>query len=122
MCKRLSLWVSCRETVLSIQCADEVITVRKISARLPEELLEEVDALAELEASDRTTIMKQALREYLDRERTDTKLKELAVRRFLEGRINYRVLCHLLGPEEAEAVRTSKRLLDQGAKLAHKLA
>jgi predicted DNA-binding protein len=99
-----------------------VITVRKISARLPEELLEEVDALAELEASDRTTIMKQALREYLDRERTDTKLKELAVRRFLEGRINYRVLCHLLGPEEAEAVRTSKRLLDQGAKLARKLA
>jgi predicted DNA-binding protein len=107
---------------LSIQCADEVITVRKISVRLPEELLEEVDALAELEASDRTTIMKQALREYLDRERTDTKLKELAARRFLEGRINYRALCRLLGPEEAEAVRTSKRLLDQGAKLARKLA
>jgi|GEM_PF-2437341 predicted DNA-binding protein len=122
MCKRLSLWVSCRGTALSIQCADEVITVRKISVRLPEELLEEVDALAELEASDRTTIMKQALREYLDRERTDTKLKELAARRFLEGRINYRALCRLLGPEEAEAVRTSKRLLDQGAKLARKLA
>lgn len=96
--------------------------MRKISARLPEELLEEIDALAELEASDRTTIMKQALREYLDRERADTKVREQVVRRFLEGRIGYRTLRQLLGPEEAEAVRVSKRLMDQGAKLARKLA
>lgn len=96
--------------------------MRKISARLPEELLEEIDALAELEISDRTTIMKQALREYLERARSDARLKEQAVRRFLEGRIGYRTLCQLLGPEEAEAVRVSKRLMDQGAKLARKLA
>lgn len=96
--------------------------MRKISARLPEELLEEIDALAELEASDRTTIMKQALREYLDKERTDTKVREQIVRRFFEGRISYRMLRQLLGPEEAEAVRVSKRLMDQGAKLARKLA
>lgn len=96
--------------------------MKKISARFPEELLDEVDALAELESSDRTTIMKQALREYLDKELADARLKELAVRRFLEGRINYRALCRLLGPEEAEAARTSKRLMDQGTELARKLA
>ncbi len=96
--------------------------MKKISARFPQELLDEVDALAKLASLDRTTIMKQALREYLDKELTDANLKELAVRRFLEGRINYQALRRLLGPEEAEAVRVSKRLMDQGAKLARKLA
>lgn len=96
--------------------------MKKISARFPEGLLEEADALAELESSDRTAIMKQALREYLDKELADEKLKELAVRRFLEGRITYRTLRRLIGSEEAEAVRVSQRLMDQGAKLARKLA
>lgn len=101
---------------------DEGIVMKKISARFPEELLDEVDALAELEHSDRTTIMKQALREYLEKERMNERLKELAVRRFLEGQLDYRKLRLLLGPEEAEAVRTSKRIMDRGAKLAKKLA
>ncbi len=96
--------------------------MKKISARFPEELLEEVDALAELACSDRTTILKQALREYLDKALANDTFKERIVRRFLEGSLDYRKLRLLLGPEEAEAVRVSKRLMDQGAKLAQKLA
>ncbi len=96
--------------------------MKKISARFPEELLDEVDTLAELACSDRTTILKQALREYLDKELANDKLKELVVRRFLEGSLDHRKLRLLLGPEEAEAVRASKRLMDRGAKLAQKLA
>ncbi len=96
--------------------------MKKISARFPEELLDEVDALAELECSDRTTIMKQAVRQYLDKELADEKLKERIVRRFLEGALDYPKLRFLLGPEEAEAVRVAKRLMDRGAKLAQKLA
>lgn len=90
--------------------------------RFPEELLDEIDALAQLECSDRTSIMKQALREHVDKELANAQLKELAVRRFLEGQLNYQKLRLVLGPEEAEAVRASKRLMDQGAKLARKLA
>jgi len=96
--------------------------MKKISARFPEELLEEIDTIAKLEYTDRTTIMKRALREYIDKELSKGGLKELAVKKYLNGELPYEKLKLLIGREEAQAVRASKRLLDEGEKLAKELA
>ena len=96
--------------------------MKKISARFPEELLEEVDAIAELEYTDRTTIMKKALKEYIDRELVEGGLRELAIRRYLDGDLEYEKLEALVGREDAQAVRASKRIMDKGEELARELA
>lgn len=95
---------------------------RKISARFPEDLLEEIDAIAELEYSDRTALIKKALKEYIDRELEEGRLKEEAVNRYLEDKLEFAKLKKLLGEEEARSVRASKELIDEGEELAEKLA
>jgi len=95
--------------------------MKKISVRLPEDLLEEVDTFAQLEGTDRTALLKRALLEYLERERREEGLKERAVRLYLSDRLTDAKLEMLLGPEDAEAVRTAKRLLEEGERLAQKL-
>lgn len=96
--------------------------MKKISARFPEDLLEEIDTIAELEYTDRTTFMKKALKDYIDKELEEGSLKELAVEKYLEGKLKYQKLKILIGREDAEAVRASKRIMDKGEKLAQKLA
>lgn len=58
--------------------------------------------------------MKKALRRYITIELEEGKLKEIGVRRYLEGKINYRNLEVLLGKEDAQAVKASKRIMDNG--------
>jgi len=96
--------------------------MRKISVRFPEDLLEEIDTVAELEYKDRTALMKEALRKYVDREIQEKELKEEATRRYLEGKLDYEKLVKVLGREEAQAVKSSKRIMDKGEELAQKLA
>ncbi len=96
--------------------------MKKISARFPEDLLEEIDTLAELEYTDRTTLMKKALKDYIDKELDQGGLRELAVEKYLGGELEYRKLKLLIGREDAEAVRFSKRIMDKGEELAQKLA
>ena len=96
--------------------------MRKISVRLPEELLEEVDAVARVEETDRTSLLKRALVEYLERERHEEAFKERVVRLYLAGRLDDPALDRLLGREDAEAVRTARRLLEKWERLARVLA
>ena len=96
--------------------------MRKISVRLPEELLEEVDAVARVEGTDRTTLLKRALLEYVERERQEEAFKERVVRLYLAGRLDDPELDRLLGREDAGAVRAARRLLEKGEKLARALA
>lgn len=96
--------------------------MKKISARFPEDLLEEIDTIAELEHTDRTTVMKKALREFIDKELDEGRLRELAVRRYLDGALAYDRLKILIGRDNAQTVRASKRIMDKGEELAGKLA
>lgn len=96
--------------------------MKKISARFPEDLLEEIDTIAELEYTDRTTLMKKALKDYIDKELGEEGLRELAVKKYLNGELKFKKLRTLIGREDAEAVRASKRIMDKGEKLAQKLA
>ncbi len=95
---------------------------RKISIRLPEELLEEIDAVARVEETDRTSLLKRALLEFVEREREEEAFKERVVRLYLADRLDDAELDRLLGREEAEAVRAARRLLDKGERLAQALA
>ena len=59
------------------------VKMKQISVRFPEEFLEEIDTIAKIEYTDRTALMKKALRRYITMELEEGKLKEIVVRRYL---------------------------------------
>lgn len=98
------------------------MATKRISTRFPEDLLEEMDVAAAIEHMDRTELMKQAVKAYLDQLGEDPDFKEKVVDLYLQDRIPFEKLGLLIGTEDAQAVRASKDLIEQGEALARKLA
>lgn len=94
----------------------------RVNFRLPDELLEKADVAAEVTHKNRTEIVTEALREYLEDAENDEAFKEAVVELYLDDRIDFDVLKEFIGRQDAEAVRASKSILDQGDELADELA
>jgi metal-responsive CopG/Arc/MetJ family transcriptional regulator len=94
----------------------------RVNFRLPEELVEKADVAAAVTHKNRTEIIVEALREYLDEVEDDEKFKEAVVELYLEDEIGFEVLREFVGRQDAESVRASKTLLDEGDELADELA
>lgn len=94
----------------------------RVNFRLPDDLLEKADVAAEITHKNRTDIITEALQEYLDEVEDDEEFKEAVVDLYLDDQIGFEVLKEFLGRQDAEAVRASKTLLDQGDELADEMA
>lgn len=94
----------------------------KVNFRLPNSLIEKADVAAEITHKNRTEIIKEALQEYLEEVEDDEKFKEAVVELYLDDRISFEALKEFIGRQDAESVRASKTLLDQGDGLASDLA
>lgn len=95
---------------------------KKISMRLPEELLERMDLISSLEHMDRTELTKQAVRDFIDKTQRKREFKQHVVERYLAGALAFEKLERILGKEDALALKASKALMEQGDTLAKKLA
>lgn len=94
----------------------------RVNFRLPDDLVEKADVAAEVTHRNRTEIIKEALREYLETVEDDEAFREAVVDLYLDDRISFEVLAEFVGRQDAESVRASKSLLDQGDELADELA
>lgn len=94
----------------------------RVNFRLPEELLERTDVAAEVNKKNRTEIIKEALQAYLEDVEDNEKFKQAVVELYLDDQIGFEVLKEFIGRQDAESVRASKTLLDQGNDLAEDLA
>ena len=94
----------------------------RVNFRLPDDLLEKADVAAEITHKNRTDIITEALQEYLDEVEDDAEFKEAVVDLYLEDQIGFEVLKEFVGRQDAEAVRASKSVLDQGEELADEMA
>lgn len=94
----------------------------RVNFRLPEELVEKADVAAEVTHKNRTEIIVDALREYLDEVEDDEKFKESVVELYLDNQIGFDVLKEFIGRQDAESVRASKNLLEESDELADELA
>lgn len=95
---------------------------RKVNFRLPDELVEKADVAAEVSHKNRTEIIKEALQQYLQEVEDDEKFKEAVVELYLDDEIGFDTLKQFVGRQDAESVRGSKALLEQGEDLADELA
>ncbi|NHN60219.1 MULTISPECIES: CopG family ribbon-helix-helix protein [Halorussus] len=94
----------------------------RVNFRLPDELVEKADVAAEVTHKNRTDIIVEALQDYLEEVEDDEKFKEAVIELYLDDQIGFDVLKEFIGRQDAESVRASKTLLDQGDELADELA
>lgn len=94
----------------------------RVNFRIPEELIEKADVAAKVTHRNRTEIVTEALREYLDEREDEEAFKEAVVELYLDGDIGFETLKEFVGRQDAESVRASKSLLDDGEELATELA
>lgn len=97
------------------------MSTRKVNFRLPEELVTHADIAAEVTHKNRTELLIEALREYLNEIESEESFQEAVVELYLADELEYENLIDIIGRQDAEAVRTSKQLLDEGDDLADKL-
>lgn len=93
-----------------------------VNFRLPEELVEEADVAAEVTHKNRTQVVIEALREYLNSVEDDEAFRESVVESYLDDEIGFEALKAVIGRQDAEAVRSSKALLDRGEGIVEDLA
>ena len=93
----------------------------KVNFRLPTSLIEKADVAAEITHRNRTELVTEALREYLEGIE-DEAFKEAVVELYLDDQIGFEVLKEFIGRRDAESVRASKTLLEHGDELAGDLA
>ena len=94
----------------------------KVNFRLPKELIDKADVAAKVSQKNRTEIVKDALRKYLQEVENREAFEEAVVELYLEEQIDFDTLKQFVGRQDAESVRASKTLLDQGEDLSDELA
>jgi metal-responsive CopG/Arc/MetJ family transcriptional regulator len=100
----------------------EQMGTTRVNFRLPDDLVEKADVAAAVGMKNRTQIVTEALREYLAEVEDDERFKEAVIDLYLEDEIGFEVLSEFVGRQDAESVRASKELLDEGEELADDLA
>jgi predicted transcriptional regulator len=94
----------------------------RVNFRLPDDLVERADVAAAVTHKDRTEIVTEALQDYLRGIEDSDQFKEAVVECYLDDELSFEALQAFLGRQDAESVRASKAVLDQGANLADDLA
>jgi metal-responsive CopG/Arc/MetJ family transcriptional regulator len=98
------------------------MSTKRVNFRLPEDLVEQADVAAEVTHKDRTEILVEALRRYLAEIEDDEEFREAVVELYLDGTVEFDTLAEIVGRQDAESVRASKELLDDGETLADELS
>lgn len=97
------------------------MSTRKVNFRLPEELITHADVASEVTHKNRTEILIEALRSYLEEIESDEEFREAVVELYLGDEIDFETLVLVIGRQDAKAVQSSKRLLDRSDELADTL-
>ena len=98
------------------------MSTKRVNFRLPEELITQADIAAEVTHKNRTEVLIEALRQYLEEIESQESFREAVVELYLEDQVEFEKLVEVIGRQDAEAVRSSKTVLDRGAELADDLA
>lgn len=98
------------------------MSTKRVNFRLPEELVTQADIAAKITHKNRTEVLIEALRRYLEEIESEEKFREAVVELYLNDQIEFEPLVDVIGRQDAEAVRASKQVLDRGEELADELA
>ena len=87
---------------------------RRVHFQSPEYLVDRLDAIADLFETDRTDLLVEAMREYIEETADSDTFQELVARKYYDGQLDFETAERLVGTETAQRLRLLKRdLSDQ---------
>lgn len=81
---------------------------RRVHFNSPERLVERADAMASLLHKDRTDLLNEALRGYVEETAEQDSFQQLVANEYYEGRLGFDVVKQLVGAEVAQRFRLLK--------------
>lgn len=100
---------SCAEYAHRMGASDEP---RRVHFQSPEYLVERLDAVAELFDTDRTDLLVEAIREYLEATADSETFQELVATKYYDDKLEFETVTQLVGTETAQRLRLLKADLD----------
>ncbi len=85
---------------------------RRVHFQSPEYLVERLDAVAELFDTDRTDLLVEAIREYLEETADSETFQELVATKYYDDNLEFETVSQLVGTETAQRLRLLKADLD----------
>jgi len=85
---------------------------RRVHFQSPEYLLDRLDAIADLYDTDRTDLLVEAIREYIEETADSDTFQDLVATKYYDGQLDFETVKELVGTETAQRLRLLKRDLD----------
>jgi hypothetical protein len=85
---------------------------RRVHFQSPEYLVERLDAVAELFDTDRTDLLVEAIREYLESTAESESFQDLVARNYYDDQLEFETVKQLVGAETAQRLRLLKADLE----------
>ncbi|MGB9964086.1 hypothetical protein [Halobacterium hubeiense] len=85
---------------------------RRVHFQSPEYLVERLDAVADLFDTDRTDLLVEAIREYLEETADSETFQELVATKYYDDQLEFETVKQLVGTETAQRLRILKADLD----------
>jgi predicted DNA-binding protein len=113
----MAIGVQHDETVISL-CAKLAHTMsasdepRRVHFQSPDYLVERLDAIADLFDKDRTDLLVEAIREYIEETANSDTFQELVAAKYYDGQLEFETVKQLVGAETAQRLRLLKADLE----------
>lgn len=85
---------------------------RRVHFQSPEYLVERLDAIADLFDKDRTDVLVEAIREYIEETADSETFQELVATKYYNDQLEFETVKHLVGAETAQRLRLLKADLE----------
>ncbi len=85
---------------------------RRVHFQSPEYLVERLDAIAALFDKDRTDVLVEAIREYIEETADDETFQELVATKYYDDQLDFETVKQLVGAETAQRLRLLKADLE----------
>ncbi|WP_058826558.1 hypothetical protein [Haloferax sp. Q22] len=85
---------------------------RRVHFQSPEYLVERLDAIADLFDKDRTAVLVEAIREYIDQTADSETFQELVATKYYDDQLDFGTVKQLVGAETAQRLRLLKADLE----------
>ncbi len=97
--------ILCAEHAHTMSASDEP---RRVHFQSPEYLVERLDAIADLFDKDRTDLLVEAIREYLEETADSETFQELVATKYYNDQLEFETVMQLVGAETAQRLRLLK--------------
>ena len=100
----------CAELAHRMSASDDP---RRVHFQSPEYLVDRLDAIAELFDKDRTDLLVEAIREYIEETADSETFRELVATKYYDNQLEFETVKQLVGAETAQRLRLLKADLNE---------